>query len=237
MVDKISPPGRQMVTKPQIVELVFMGRPMQFRIIDREDHISSILAAGSLYEPDLLQFIFNNLMPPKGMVDVGANVGTHSIFVASVLGLPALAIEPNPAVAEELRDNVRLNGLTGLVEVHEGALGYLDGTGKLQVREPHNRGTASVEIGDGPIMVSSLDGMHLPFEPGLIKVDVEGAELEVLRGAERTILKHRPIVVVEAATVDRFIALAEWLRQRNYYPRRRMCVTPTYAFVPRSYTY
>lgn len=84
---------------------------------------------------------------------------------------------------------------------------------------PKNVGAHYME-GDGPIPVMTVDGLGLP-SCGLIAADVEGAELPLLKGAEQTILKYRPVLIIEEKNHGvrfgyRKDELYDWLKERGY---------------------
>jgi FkbM family methyltransferase len=116
-----------------------------------------------------------------------------------------LAVEPNPAVAQVLDRTTPAS-----VRVLQAAAGDVPGRTTLWV-PASGRGSEGVaglqeQQGFSPVEVDrvrlddALEGGPRPPAEGevaLVKVDVEGFELEVLRGAERTLVRHRPVVVVE----------------------------------------
>ena len=97
------------------------------------------------------------------------------------------------------------------------------------VDESNTGKCAFVESTEGDVEVYSLDELELDrFH--FLKVDVEGAELDVLKGAKNSIGKFKPLIFCEAQTQNEFQELKDYLRQFSYQPRRRFCVTPTYLF-------
>lgn len=134
-------------------------------------------------------------------LDVGA---CHGIFsLAFVQGRPearALAVEPSPAAFEILAANAARNGLANLA-MAQAALG--ESTGEIRMRPSwhHLEALAEGEGGEGSVAVPvrSLDSLcaELDFRPDLIKVDVEGFELAVLRGAQGILRLERPLLFLE----------------------------------------
>src|SRR5215510_4226956 len=134
--------------------------------------------------------MFETVIQPDDVVyDVGAHVGFYTLLAATLThrGGHVVAFEPLPRNLEYLRRHLRLNGTTN-VTVVEGAL--WEDTGGVRILD----GPASAEVRVDPrgtIAVHSLTLAHVVFEGGLaaptvLKIDVEGAEIRVLRGGLKT---------------------------------------------------
>jgi FkbM family methyltransferase len=134
------------------------------------------------------------LRPGMRVVDVGANLGYFLLLLESVIGPrgEVVCLEPEPDNLRELARNVRVNGL-GNVVVLPIAAGDCDGFAPLR------RGINAVVNPGGSesftVPLRRLDSL-LSAPVDFIKIDVEGFELQVLRGAQR-VLQQRPTVVVE----------------------------------------
>lgn len=139
------------------------------------------------------------------MFDVGANAGAISNETA--LACPEISIkafEPQTELAKLVAVSAKLNGLNN-IDVYSVAVGDHEGT--VQLHKPAHALHASLmtsgEAGESVVEVPliSLDGVvesgQIP-PPVFIKVDVEGGELGVLRGAESILRKHHPVVIFEA---------------------------------------
>jgi FkbM family methyltransferase len=137
-------------------------------------------------------------------VDIGANIGIWSVMAAAEMpaGASVLAVEPAPASYDVLVDCARVaEGPARIIPV-QCALGDRDGTAWLALDSPM-AATNRLSNASGPQGVevrlltldALLDAYHMV--PAVIKVDVEGAELVVLRGAARTLCEARPTVVLE----------------------------------------
>ncbi len=155
------------------------------------------------------------------VVDAGANIGTHTLFFARAVGDDGMvvAIEPQRVLFQTLCANIALNSLTN-VHCHHAALGASAGTifvPPLDYTKPLNYGG----IGFGrwhrgeAVPVRTLDSFELPA-CHLLKVDVEGMELEVVRGAEETIRKHRPIVYAEYHPTAQSKGMVDFLKSLGY---------------------
>src|SRR6476620_9919330 len=138
------------------------------------------------------------------VVDVGANVGSHGIRLSRMVdGLRVLAFEPSTAAFETLLRNIEKNGVTNL-EAHRVAVsdhsGWLRLTTHLQAMNfvvPQGRGvTDSVTE---TVECRTLDELleELTDRVDVVKIDVEGSELEVVHGARRTLERYKPTLLVE----------------------------------------
>src|SRR5262249_15150656 len=142
--------------------------------------------------------------------DVGANVGIFTV-IAAARGARVVAFEPNPRTRQRLEANVARNGLDGRVTIRAEAL--FDGAEAQATlyddvnanATQRNSGLASLSnknsIGAGiEVDLTTLDAVagELQLERlDWIKLDIQGAELGALRGAARTIARHKPRIILE----------------------------------------
>jgi FkbM family methyltransferase len=161
-----------------------------------------------IYERQDLSLLFDFLAPLRsefqaGMaLDIGANIGNHSRVFAQRFAA-VHAFEPNPPTLELLRFNTR--GAAN-VAVHGHGLGDRPGTFDL-VEDPANMGGSSMAAQTVPggsvvrVRVERLDDLDINTSRlCFIKIDVEGFEPAVLRGAERTLREAQPLIVLEQHT-------------------------------------
>lgn len=156
------------------------------------------------------------------VVDVGANIGSHTVAFARAVGESGevVAFEPQRMPFQMLCGNVALNGLGNVRALQKGAG---DQTGratvpKLSWHEPHNWGAVSLgkpEAGGESVEVATLDGLHLE-SCRLIKIDVEGMEPRVIRGAAEVIRRCRPFLFVENNTVEQASSVIAALQETGY---------------------
>jgi FkbM family methyltransferase len=159
-------------------------------------------------------------------IDVGANVGLFTVPLARAVGSGGrvVAIEPDAENVARLEANLRLNRLTNVL-VERVAAGDRDGEVELHMADdPAFHSTVEVHLGRGTghasrVPAARLDAIwtHLGRPVvSAIKVDVEGAELAVLRGAETLLRELRPALLLEANAGERREALTDWLSERGY---------------------
>ena len=168
------------------------GRQVTFCDCDPRDCIEGELLRGSWYELANLELI-RSLNVEGNYLDVGAYVGTHSIFFS--LFCPAdhvYAVEAQGDICRKLQNNIAANQIDNCTTYHHG---IADKSGTAQLAVPNriyaNRGGARLETGDvlddlGDIPVVTLDSFGFQ-NIRLAKIDVEGGELKVLGGGERTL--------------------------------------------------
>lgn len=125
-------------------------------------------------------------------LDVGANIGTITVPMAKI-SKEVLAFEPVAENLALLEENLKLNNVSN-VTVFPIALGSEHGSVQLEAQDAADAGTYSIR-GEGDIPLVPLDS--IPCSPTLIKMDVEGYEIDVLKGARETIKKHRPVIFFE----------------------------------------
>jgi FkbM family methyltransferase len=156
------------------------------------------------YDPETAAVIREFSRPGSCCIDVGANVGAHTLLLAKLVAPHGrvYAFEPGPPIHARLERNVQLNPEIASVIVVE-RLGLSDRPGVLCLNEEsHNRGNAHLLDEDGVrVDVVTLDS-YFAQRPvrspiSFIKIDVEGMELEVLRGARELLVRHRPAVYFE----------------------------------------
>jgi FkbM family methyltransferase len=156
------------------------------------------------YEKGTLYFITTYLKRGDCFVDVGANIGLMSIFASQCVGNPGkiLAFEAHPETHQLLLENIQLNHIEN-IEPFNFALGDEVGKAKIYDNWNVNRGGASLVIhADNAtgfeVEVKTLDDViQNDFQPKMIKIDVEGFEFQVLKGAENTIKNCKPILIIE----------------------------------------
>lgn len=183
---------------------------LRMLVLDRGDSVQGEHAHGRLYEPDELAMLERHFRGGL-VVDVGANVGNHSLALALMPGTTGvIAFEPNPQAFAILRFNVAINGLEDRIETHRRALS--DRQGEACLRQPNsNLGGSSLEetMPSRAGLVAEhrcqlvLGSDWLPDPVALIKIDVEGHELSCLQGLLPVLQRDRPLLFVEVTDQHR----------------------------------
>ena len=177
-----------------------------------DDVIERRLSYSGAWEPHLVDVLRRLLVPRSVFVDIGANVGAIALAVAELARtrrISVVCLEPNARLARRLRSNLLINQLED-VRVIEKAAASENGTITLyQVAgDAPNQGLSTTRDGISsedrePTTVEAVTIDSLLLEPDLatgplvLKIDVEGAEYEVLAGARETLANRRPAVVFE----------------------------------------
>lgn len=153
----------------------------------------------------VLELGMDLISPGSRVIDVGANIGVYSLPWAAVnADVTVHCFEPNPAVRGRLARNVALNRLAARIRLHTEALSDHAGTATLYGSDDMSSLNKGVYTGTGQgvpaeVPLARLDdivGIEGP-PVSLIKIDVQGHELEVLRGADAVISHHRPVLILE----------------------------------------
>lgn len=152
-------------------------------------------------------------------IDVGANVGTHTLALAALVGSSGqvYAFEPQDVIYELLCNNVAANGLANVTSklAAVGATNSICHIPRIDYATQNNFGAVSVGEGDVEVPMVTIDSLELP-KLNLIKIDAEGAEGDVLRGAAATLRRLRPIVYVENNNPKTARELVELVRSVGY---------------------
>jgi FkbM family methyltransferase len=157
------------------------------------------------------------------VIDVGANIGFHALSFARKVGRPGVvwAFEPDPVNGLLLRHNIMHTGMDEVVIPFDTAVS--DATGLCRFRThpisiPENFGHTGVDAHEGnyPRIALSLDALVIERAPALIKIDIEGHELEALEGMRNLIEKFGPVLSIEADTVEDVEASGSFVAALGY---------------------
>jgi FkbM family methyltransferase len=172
-------------------------------IVDGKSQTGRIAYATGEYEPRSTRIMQTLLRSGDTVIDVGANIGYFAIVAAQTIG-PAghvYAFEPVPAVRESLIANLKLNGIAN-VTIQSEALSAASGDTEFYLGPREDTGLGSLRaLPNG----TSIPVRRIRFDDwwarrsrvGLVKIDVEGAELQVLEGMTECLARDQPDIIVE----------------------------------------
>ncbi len=189
-----------------------------------------------VHEPDF-EF-FRGRGDGTGMLlDIGANAGQSALSFRAVNRGPIISIEPNPGHERDLKLVSRIikdfeyrlcavGAEPGRATLFVPVYGRIELTGEASLLaddagrgfwvESHTADDASeLELREIDVEVVRIDDLGLA--PAWVKIDVEGAEMEALRGMERTLTEHRPVLMVEGSDTS-YGDLLPWLADRGFSP-------------------
>ncbi|MEP0872333.1 FkbM family methyltransferase [Trichocoleus desertorum AS-A10] len=234
-------------TKTQVVNLTITSNQetKQLKLyLDAEKYTQQLMlsrfSAGKLYETEVSDFLIQTLRPGDRFIDIGAHVGYFSLLAATLVGGSGsvLAFEMESANYKKILENIELNQLSNL-KVFNVALGAetkeaqffvnldndgghaLWNVGAHQFNQKSRMSQATKKVSATTLDQALTDQNSIP--PKMIKIDTEGAELQVLKGSINILKSHRvPYIISE---VNRFglqqmgtneTELREWMRSLGY---------------------
>lgn len=171
------------------------------------------------YERDKQALFLRHIRPGVAVYDIGANVGFYTLLASRIVG-PAgsvIAFEPLPRNLALLREHIRCNELAN-VRVIDAAVAERAGEACFDDSLGHAEGHIAES---GPIRVKVVaidelrDAGQIPA-PAAMKIDVEGAEMAALRGADRTIAAAQPVIFLATHGAAVHAECLRWLRDRGY---------------------
>jgi len=165
---------------------------MELKFSDKFDYIHEEFKKSGVWEPRTTEYIKTHLKKGQTFIDVGANVGYFSIL-ASQLGAKVIAFEPSKDNRELLEQNIKDNNCE--VEVHSQALSNKNESGFLYTNKTPGQ-YSLIGSGSGEkVECVRFDDLGLPV-PDMIKIDVEGAERQVLEGMQSVLNTDKPITLI-----------------------------------------
>lgn len=205
------------------------------------DHIfNTISKHQSFYELGLLNFLAKHAKKGGTYIDIGANIGNHSVFFSKFLADQVISIEPGKELKPILEKNLNDNSVKG--KFYNIGCGKSNGECFLTRDRTHNNwgsGYCSSQMENNyseKILIRSLDDLYFEsnYPPiSLIKIDVEGFEIEVLKGAQKILEKYKPQIVIEASTQEEKLNIMSILNPHGYLYVKQFNATPTHYLIHR----
>lgn len=196
------------------VEIKYNNTHINFKGIEN-DHILNVIKRSSKpYEIILLEYIKNNYQSGTA-IDIGAHIGTHSIFYGKFCFNKIFAYEANPINYSYLKDNIINNKLDNIIYAYNYAISDSVFPYTSILYEGNSGMSYIKKIKESDLLTKTIDSFeydNLKF----IKIDVERHELQVLKGAKSTILKHMPDIVIECLNDEEFDKINKLLLAWGY---------------------
>jgi FkbM family methyltransferase len=208
----LSPHDRAQFASDEVVVRVGNQGVFSYFHCNPKSSIEGMLLSQGFFQKAVFETMSAFVKPGSLVLDIGANVGAYAIPVARAFpGCEVHGFEPNPAMAGRLRENIALNCMSsgsnlqvmpfalsdakGQMTLY--AVTRIEGNPGLSSLREESLGTAGYEAID--VAVETLDGLYgdSPQAVSVIKIDVQGHELQVLRGGQRVIERSRAAIVFE----------------------------------------
>lgn len=191
--------ARGLLEGREIMEVAGRSQTWRFPFVATNFSVALPQVMGKFYELSSLEGLCSLLKPGQTVLDVGANIGNHTVYFAGEAGCHVIPFECNPRMIDNLRSTIQLNDLESKVELsHLGkAVSSFIGVIPFQfVRDDYSFVNTGVGEGLTPTPCLTLDSLEIE-DCALLKIDVDGGELGVLEGARDVLARLRPVVAVE----------------------------------------
>jgi FkbM family methyltransferase len=185
----------------------------------------------NFYEINLLNKV-KSLNLSGTYIDGGANIGNHSVFFDKHCNSDkVIAIEIHPEIYNILVDNLNSNNCDKTTTINVG-IGESERLVKLSDLCETNIGMTHIIDGDGDILIKPLDELVKDIENiTLVKLDIEGYELNALLGMKKIIEKFKPVIIGEMANKDLFNSFNNEISKYGYKTDNvNYGMTPTYIW-------
>ncbi|MDQ2633211.1 MAG: FkbM family methyltransferase [Pseudomonadota bacterium] len=208
---------RRLADEPIFLPIVHGDAVYYLPYTGRNAGIEREQSRGLFFEAMELEELRKLVTPGAYVVDVGANTGNHTIFFAGPMkAASVLPLEPLPAAGDALRAAVARNRLEN-VDLSRLGTGVSDREGRARLVFSGRGGLGATSLDPDPageIGVAALDSL-VSGRVDLLKIDVEGMEMNVLAGSRELIRRWKPLIFIEIANRNT-PALMDWLHGADY---------------------
>lgn len=192
-------------------ESLFIETSLKFGIkmnLNIKEYVQAFLYNYGAYELPTINFFRKQIKQGMCVIDVGANVGYHSLIMTKLVGQKGsvYSFEPEIKNIELLNTNIKLNRFKN-INIIKKAVSNQNGSIKLYLSNSDNLGVHSTVFCEDTVSnkFEEIEAVKLDDfvtdnqikKVDFVKIDVEGAETDVLAGMENILLNHRPIIVME----------------------------------------
>jgi FkbM family methyltransferase len=219
----------------------------KFKCFTKDNVICSAIKETGAWEKHLSEEIEKYYKPNTIYVDIGANYGTHSVYIANKIKKEGgtgkvLSFECQPKIIEIFKENVNINELNDYIQLFEYGLGNTEGSLDMIIPKDYNNhnnpGGISLKNNNLTetenkisVPIKKLDDLDLN-NISIIKIDVEGFELEAFEGGIETIKRNKPYILIEiwANNKDKYF---EWINTNFPFYEIKSVSNDDYLLVPK----
>ena len=190
----------------------------------------NVVNNNSFFESDILEKLETYIPQNSIILDIGANIGNHSLYWSTISKKNVskiYAFEPVYDTFMILSRNIKINNLENKVIIHNVGLSDIESCAKISSYSRENIGSTRLVSDSGSIQLQKLDNIHIPEEHiDFIKIDVEGMEINCIEGAINTIKKFKPLIFIEIMpenlkTINKILSELEYtivqeFKNKNY---------------------
>lgn len=171
----------------------------------RNGYIDEKIFDKGYFEEEMLDAFMHYLKPGMTFVDIGANIGQHTLFVSRVVGPTGnvISFEPIPHLYEQIKRSVEANAMNNIKIVHAGC-GEKEETKTLYINKANIGGSSVIPLSSDKkeeeisIHIIKAEETLLPYNKiNLVKIDVEGYEYQAFLGMEKIIARDTPVLFIE----------------------------------------
>ena len=174
-------------------------------IVDPYDAVGGKIYRDGQFEPETVEFVYDNLKEGMTFIDIGANIGQYTLLAASIVGDSGkvISVEAAPYTYTILNKNISLNNLSNVVS-HNVAVSNSKGFTTFHLGHYGNSGASSLKptintgVREIKVKTNTLDNLLIGLDKtDIMKIDVEGAELMVLNGGKTILKNFKPMLILE----------------------------------------
>jgi FkbM family methyltransferase len=172
-----------------------------------KDLISNFISNYGYWEQHLFYFYSQFIKEEYIIIDGGANIGFHTVCFAALANKGKIySFEPQPLIFNLLSTNILINGSTDIVNQFRLGLGETNNKLKMSPLKDQlfsedcinygGRSLTDLEEGEEEVEMTTIDNLNLD-KLDFIKLDIQGFELEAIKGGEKTLKNNHPIFFLE----------------------------------------
>lgn len=177
---------------------------------------SHYIKKGLKWEPHIQSLFDEYVSPGDTVIDIGGHIGTHTIHFSKLVDSNGSVhvFEPQAKLFTELIVNASLNHCDNIYP-HHFALGSEEKEAEMECPCSKNEGMNKIGLGGEKIAMKTLDSFKL-HNVRFIKIDIEGYELEALKGGHQTIQRDKPVMIIEIFKDSRYEQKMSYLKDLGY---------------------